>query len=181
MIGTIFRKQILFHKVVFSFIRIIRTSLKNSRCICRHFPKTVSRPYLCLKNSRQIFQHFLLQHLFSRFFSSHCNKKRTELHHNCHISHHKGNTYYHHGGILIEFAFSIPIMIILLLFVHDHYRFYELKSKLKSSAYLVASMIQQLSNTRSDKQLTSTDLAHIVYASCLNLFHSNSVFSRFLQ
>ncbi len=68
-------------------------------------------------------------------------------------------------------------MIILLLFVHDNYRFYELKSKLKSSAYLVASMIQQLSNTRSDKQLTSTDLAHIVYASCLNLFHSNSVFN----
>ena len=50
----------------------------------------------------------------------------------------------HKGGILIEFTFSIPICIFLLFFVADHYRFYELKSKVKTSTYLVSSMIQQL-------------------------------------
>lgn len=80
------------------------------------------------------------------------------------------------GGILIEFAFSIPILILLLFFTSDHYRIYELKDKLRASAYLTATMIQQLSNTRENKQLTHTDLARIAYASCLNLFHTNSMF-----
>ena len=82
----------------------------------------------------------------------------------------------HSGGILIEFAFSIPILIILLLFACDHYRFYELKDKIKTSAYLAASMVQQITNTKSDKQLTKKDIARIMYASCLNFFHTNTMF-----
>lgn len=81
------------------------------------------------------------------------------------------------GGILIEFAFSIPVCIVLLFFVSDHYRIYELKNKLKTSAYLAASMTQQISNTRSDKQLTAADLARITYACCLNFFHTNTMFN----
>lgn len=83
------------------------------------------------------------------------------------------------GGILIEFAFSIPVCISLLLFVNDHFRFYELKSKLKTSAYLAASMLQQIKNTKTDKQLTKFDLANVSYSSCLNFFHTNSMFSPF--
>ena len=75
----------------------------------------------------------------------------------------------HSGGILIEFAFSIPILIILLLFACKHYRFFELRDKLKASTYLVANMIQQITNTKVDKQI----LNRIAYASCLNLFHIN--------
>ena len=93
------------------------------------------------------------------------------------ISHHKDNTCYHKGGILIEFAFSIPILIILLLFACDHYRFYELQDKVRSSTYLAASMIQQLGNTRTDKQLTAKDFGRIAYASCLNFFHNNTMCS----
>lgn len=37
-------------------------------------------------------------------------------------------------------------------------------------------MIQQLTSTRSDKQLTKNDIGRIAYASCLNLFHTNSMF-----
>ena len=81
---------------------------------------------------------------------------------------------HNYGGILIEFAFSIPILIILLLFTHDHYHYYELKNKIKSSA---ASMLQQIGNTKTDKQLHKEDFGRISYASCLNLFHTNSMFS----
>lgn len=38
-------------------------------------------------------------------------------------------------------------------------------------------MIQQLSNTRANKQLTVRDLARISYTSCLNLFHTDTMFS----
>ena len=37
-------------------------------------------------------------------------------------------------------------------------------------------MIQQITNTRANKQLTANDLKHIAYASCLNLFHANTMF-----
>ncbi len=38
-------------------------------------------------------------------------------------------------------------------------------------------MVQQIANTRTDKQLTLNDLARITYASCLNLFHTNTMFT----
>ena len=38
-------------------------------------------------------------------------------------------------------------------------------------------MIQQLKNTKTDKQFTQNDLAKVAYASCLNFFHTNSMFS----
>ena len=81
-----------------------------------------------------------------------------------------------HGGVLIEFAFSIPVLIFLLFFVSDHYRFYELKNKIRASTYLAASMVQQIGNTRTDKQLTSGDFQRICLVSCFNFFHTNSVF-----
>ena len=83
----------------------------------------------------------------------------------------------YHGGILIEFAFSIPILISLLFFACDHYRFYELHDKVKTSTYLAASMVQQIGNARSNKQLTSKDFSMISYASCLNFFHTNTMFN----
>ena len=80
------------------------------------------------------------------------------------------------GGILIEFTFSIPLCIILLLFVSDHYRFYELQNKAKASAYLAASMVQQIKNNTTDKQLIQKDFKIITFASCLNFFHTNTMF-----
>ena len=60
-----------------------------------------------------------------------------------------------------------------MLFVCDHYRFYELKDKVKSSAYLAASMIQ-IGNTKSDKQLTLRDMRQITYACGLNFLSVSS-------
>lgn len=80
------------------------------------------------------------------------------------------------GGILIECTFSIPVCIFLLLFVNDHYRFYELKSKVRTSTYLAASMIQHVTNKRTDKRLTKKDIARITHASGLNFFHTNAMY-----
>ena len=83
------------------------------------------------------------------------------------------------GGILIEFTFSIPVCIALLFLVNDHYRFYELKNKAKTSTYLAASILQHIKNNKTDKTLTKDDLARIAFASCLNFFHTKSMFNPF--
>ncbi|MBQ7674315.1 MAG: hypothetical protein IJT36_07375 [Alphaproteobacteria bacterium] len=54
-------------------------------------------------------------------------------------------------------------MISLLFFLNDHYRMYELKNKIKSSAYLIASIIQQVKNTSNEKTLTKDDLKRIFW------------------
>ncbi len=80
------------------------------------------------------------------------------------------------GSILIEFTFSIPVCITLLFFISDHYRFYELQNKIKTSTYFAASIIQQIKNTKTNKQLSKKDFADIAYASSLNFFHTNTIF-----
>ena len=81
-----------------------------------------------------------------------------------------------HGGILIEFAFSIPLILMLLFFVNDHYRIYELKNKCKGSTYMIASMLQNVHNT-DNGFITIEDAKRITYAASLNLFHNNTMFS----
>lgn len=81
------------------------------------------------------------------------------------------------GNISIELAFTLPAMLGFLFLILNHYRFYELKSKIKSSAFLAASMIQNITNTRSSKALTKADLRQITFASSLNIFLNNSVFT----
>ena len=61
--------------------------------------------------------------------------------------------------------------------MNDHFRFYELREKIKSSTYFISSMLQNISNTRSEKQLTYSDMRRIVYISCFNLFHTKAMFS----
>ena len=40
-------------------------------------------------------------------------------------------------------------------------------------------MVQQIGNIRTNKQLTASDMQNVTYASCLNLFHSQSMFPPF--
>lgn len=118
-----------------------------------------SRYLIFVDSARRVFKH-----IFPFHFHLPGSRKRTEL----------GSQ---RGGVLIEFAFSVPILIILLFFLLDHYRFYELREKLKASTYLAASMVQQIKNTKADKQLTSADFHHIGLASSLNFFHIHNMFS----
>ncbi|MBQ7673816.1 MAG: pilus assembly protein [Alphaproteobacteria bacterium] len=83
------------------------------------------------------------------------------MHHHATANH---KSYHHYGGILIEFALSVPVLITLLFFVCDHYRYYEIQSKVRTSAYLAASMIQQVANTRTTKALTLKDIINVSYA-----------------
>lgn len=81
------------------------------------------------------------------------------------------------GNMTIELAFTLPAMLGSLFLILNHYRFYEIKSKIKSSAFLAASMIQNVTNTRTDKTLTKNDFRQITFASSLNLFLNDTVFT----
>ncbi|MBQ7674624.1 MAG: hypothetical protein IJT36_09010 [Alphaproteobacteria bacterium] len=68
------------------------------------------------------------------------------------------------------------MLISLLFFLSDHYRIYELKNKIKTSTYLYASMMQQISNMEIEKTLKLNDLKRIFWASGFNFFHGSSAF-----
>ncbi|MBR1734079.1 MAG: pilus assembly protein [Alphaproteobacteria bacterium] len=78
--------------------------------------------------------------------------------------------HWNYGGILIEFTICMPIVVIVLFFVNDHYRFFELKDRVRASAYMAASLAQQIGNNKTDKALKLNDLARITFASGLNFF-----------
>jgi hypothetical protein len=74
------------------------------------------------------------------------------------------------GSILIEFAFSIPTLLAILYYVLDYPKYEQLKVKTKSSAYMAASMIQNVSRYRESKMITLADIQMINYASFLNYY-----------
>lgn len=80
------------------------------------------------------------------------------------------------GGVLIEFAFSIPVCIILLFFACDHYRFFELRNKVRTSSFLLASMLQNYGNVKNTKELTIDSMKSLIVVSAYNFFHTGSMF-----
>lgn len=82
-----------------------------------------------------------------------------------------------YGVLTLEFAFILPGLAILFYFIVNHYNFYDLKSRIKSSSYLATSIMQNLTNSRADKKLTKADIRRIAFASSLNIFVNDSVFT----
>lgn len=89
------------------------------------------------------------------------------------------------GVVLIEFAVCMPVFILILQLMLDHYRFYELKSKIRSAAYLAASMVQNISNCRESQKLTQADFKNICRACSLVIANKenwgNSLFALKMQ
>ena len=76
------------------------------------------------------------------------------------------------GAILIEFAFSFPILLAILYFILDGpgLRLYQLK--LKNSAYLAVNLIQNLTDQRNNKSISGNDLKKITLAAFGNIYTS---------
>jgi hypothetical protein len=74
------------------------------------------------------------------------------------------------GSIIIEFAFSIPTILIILYYVLDYPKYEQLKSKTRNSSYMAVSMIQNISKYRANKRITAKDLRAILFASFLNYY-----------
>jgi hypothetical protein len=72
------------------------------------------------------------------------------------------------GAVLVEFAFSIPVLLMVLYYVLDYPNYMRLKSKTRNSAYMAVSMIQNISRHRENKKITLQDIQRINYVSFLN-------------
>ena len=68
------------------------------------------------------------------------------------------------GSILIEFAICMPILIVLLFYIHDLMKIKQYYSQTEFVAQQMANILQNISQKRTNKKLTKKDIA---YALCL--------------
>lgn len=73
------------------------------------------------------------------------------------------------GAILVEFAFCISVFIIIIFYVYDLCLLKRVNSYMKSAACYAVNMLQNVSQNRSNKQLTRTDIENIARAWVLTL------------
>ena len=71
------------------------------------------------------------------------------------------------GAILIEFAFAVPIMIMLLYYIHDLVRLKQIQRRMQFCGEIMVNMLQNITQNRENKAVTKTDYAHSMYAAFL--------------
>jgi hypothetical protein len=74
------------------------------------------------------------------------------------------------GSILIEFAFSIPVLLTILYYVLDYPMFERIKAEAKCSAHMAVGMIQNISKHRESRRITAVDIRLITHAALMNFY-----------
>ena len=80
------------------------------------------------------------------------------------------------GAILIEFAFCIPVLILLIYYMHDLFKIQRYYSQTEFVAYQMAQMLQTVSQNRSDKKITLSDLKRVTAAAYLSIYPGTTMF-----
>ena len=78
------------------------------------------------------------------------------------------------GSILIEFAICMPILVILLFYIHDLVKIKRYYSQTEFVAQQMANMIQNVSKNRENKAIGADDLKYIVSAATLTIYPDNN-------
>ena len=81
------------------------------------------------------------------------------------------------GSILIEFAVCMPILIILLFYIHDLIKIKRYYSQTEFVAQQMANIIQNISQKRSDKKITLTDLGYAASLAFLSIYPGKTMYS----
>lgn len=77
------------------------------------------------------------------------------------------------GGILIEFTVCIPLMIILALYINDVNRLKRIEARMRFASHEIASILQNVTSTRENKNITQNDIINATYAASLSVFLEN--------
>ena len=80
------------------------------------------------------------------------------------------------GAILIEFAFCMPVLILLIYYMHDLFKIQRYYSQTEFVAYQMVQMIQSISQNRESKTITANDLRYITSAAYLTIFPGTTMF-----
>lgn len=74
------------------------------------------------------------------------------------------------GVILIEFAFSVPVFLALIYYLHDLPKMKRWNRKVQFITYQTAQMIQTISQSRANKKITVQDIKNILHLAFLTVF-----------
>ena len=78
------------------------------------------------------------------------------------------------GAILIEFAFSVPIFLTLIYYLHDIPKAQRYHRQMQFVAQEVVQMLQNISKSRTDKAIKLRDCVYILHSACLASFPGRS-------
>ena len=81
------------------------------------------------------------------------------------------------GGILVEFALSIPFLVSILYFSLDVPKRSLMETKMKNTTFFAISMIQNISQNRANNVITKHDLEFIITTSFMNIFRGLEQFN----
>lgn len=79
------------------------------------------------------------------------------------------------GSILIEFAFCIPVFLVLIYYMHDIPKSQRYKTQMQFVAQQMAQLFQTVSQGRTNKRITRNDFAWVGQAAYLSMFPGASV------
>ena len=80
--------------------------------------------------------------------------------------------------ILIEFAFSVPVFLLLIFYSHDACRLKRLQRKMRFVSLEVVSILQNISQNRANKAITMTDLKYAMATSFLSWCPAGELFPK---
>ncbi len=80
------------------------------------------------------------------------------------------------GAVLIEFAICIPILIILLFYIHDLVKIKRYYSQTEFVAQQAVNMIQNISQNRTNKEITIKDLKYVCSLAWLTLYPAQTMY-----
>lgn len=80
------------------------------------------------------------------------------------------------GAVLVEFAVCMPILIILLFYIHDLVRIKRYYSQTEFVAQQMANIIQNISQKRENKKITAEDLGYAVALAYQTIYPGTTMF-----
>lgn len=81
------------------------------------------------------------------------------------------------GSVLIEFAICMPVLIILLFYIHDLVKMKRYYSQTEFVAQQFANIIQNISQKRSDKKIKLLDLKHALATAWLTMYPGKTMYA----
>ena len=79
------------------------------------------------------------------------------------------------GAILIEFAFSVPVFLALIYYLHDVPKVNRYNEQMKFVSYQLAQILQTTSKYRANKAITKRDLKYAADAAYLSIYPGTSM------
>jgi hypothetical protein len=79
---------------------------------------------------------------------------------------------------LIEFAVAIPVIIAIVYYLHDVPKYKRMQAKMEFITHEIVGMIQNVSQSRTSKKITSNDLRYCISAAFLSFYPGTTQFAK---